>query len=203
MKLVINKLEAAEHQLREAIRLWFTEGDPVAVHSLVCSAHQIIHDLHFQQGWRDLLYDTLVIKDEFRRKWIRLIKNPYNFLKHGDWDADGTVELDTELTESFILFSLLGFELLGRQHNETEEAYILYFALHRPSLLTEKGRKTFLGHLSAEAVQHVTELGKSGFFRAYTALRRTHTQAEPVDRLHLTAIPRRFMAASDPVVTIK
>lgn len=181
MKLVINKLEAAERQLREAIRLWFTEGDPVAVHSLVCSAHQIIHDLNSQQGWRDLLYDTLVIKDEFRKEWIWLIKNPYNFLKHGDRDADGTVELDTELTESFILFSLLGLELLGRQHDATEGAYILYFALHRPSQLTEKGRTTFLGPLSAEAVQHVTELGKSDFLRAYTALRRTHTQAEPVD----------------------
>ena len=56
MILTIDKLQAAKGQLREAIRLWFNEGDPVAVHCLVCSAHQIIHDLNSQQGWRDLLY---------------------------------------------------------------------------------------------------------------------------------------------------
>jgi hypothetical protein len=180
MILTIDKLQAAKGQLREAIRLWFNEGDPVAVHCLVCSAHQIIHDLNSKQRWRDLLYDSLVIKDEFRKEWIRLIKNPYNFLKHADRDPDGIVNLDTELTEFFIIFSLLGLELLGQQHDETEGAYIVYFAVNRPSLLTEKGKKKFLGHLSSEAVQQVNKLRKRDFFRAYTALRRALAQTESV-----------------------
>lgn len=191
MILTINKLQAARRQLREAIRLWFTAGDPVAVHCLVGSSHQIIHDLNSQKGGRDLLYDTLVIKDEFRKEWIRLIKNPYNFLKHADRDSDRTVNLDTELTEFFILFSLLGMELLGQQHGETEGAYIAYFALNRPSLLTEKGKKRFLGHLSSQAVQRITDLKKRDFFRAYVGLRRAPAQSEPVDAFDSHSPPKR------------
>ncbi len=56
----ITKFEAAKRQLDTAITLWFSEADTVSIHTLVCSAHQIIHDINQQKGHRDLLYDSLV-----------------------------------------------------------------------------------------------------------------------------------------------
>lgn len=181
MKLVITKLEAAERQLREAIRLWFTDGDPIAVHSLACSAHQIIHDLNTKHGWRDLIYDSLIIKDEFRDEWAHVIKAPYNFLKHADRNAVGSIELHTEVTDLFILFSLMGLELLGRQHDATAGAYILYVMIHQPEQLTEKGKRALAGQFPLESIHYLTELPKPAFIRAYLAARRAHAFGPALD----------------------
>jgi hypothetical protein len=50
----ITKLDAAIRQLDTAITLWFTEADTISIHTLACSAHQIIHDINQQKGHRDL-----------------------------------------------------------------------------------------------------------------------------------------------------
>jgi len=52
----ITKLDAAIRQLDTAITLWFTEADTISIHTLACSAHQIIHDINQQKGHRDLLW---------------------------------------------------------------------------------------------------------------------------------------------------
>jgi hypothetical protein len=42
-KVAITKLEAARRQLRVAISLWFQDGDEVSIHTLACTAHEIIN----------------------------------------------------------------------------------------------------------------------------------------------------------------
>lgn len=69
-KVTLEKLEVAWRQIDTAITLWFNDGDPVSIRTLACSAYQIVHDVNQKAGWRDLLYDSLVIKDEYRREWI-------------------------------------------------------------------------------------------------------------------------------------
>jgi len=98
-------------QIDTAITLWFNEGDPVSIHTLACSAYQIVHDINQKTGWRDLLYDSVVIKDEYRKKWVDTIKRPYNFLKHADKDASDSIEFDSSTNEVFIMFTCLGLEL--------------------------------------------------------------------------------------------
>jgi hypothetical protein len=66
-KITITKLDAARRQLGIAISLWFQDGDEVAIHTLACAAHQIIHDINRHRGGRDLLFDSLVFRDEYRR----------------------------------------------------------------------------------------------------------------------------------------
>jgi len=51
--LHINKLDAAKRQLRAAIRLWFDDGDPVAIHTLAHASHEIIHSLFKKKGLLD------------------------------------------------------------------------------------------------------------------------------------------------------
>jgi hypothetical protein len=50
----ISKIEAACRQLNTAIKLWFADGDLVSIHTLACSAHQIVHDINRQKGGREM-----------------------------------------------------------------------------------------------------------------------------------------------------
>ena len=115
----VNKLDAACRQLDTAISLWFNDGDTVSIHTLACSAHQIVHDINKQRGnpallHGGLIYDSLKIRDEYRREANRLLKGAYNFFKHAEKDASGTIEFRPALTELFIMCTSLGLELLGR-----------------------------------------------------------------------------------------
>jgi len=121
MKEKIRKIDAAQRQLDSAITLWFQDCDTVATHTLACSAYQIIHDINQDKKGRDLLLDTVVIKDEFRHDFISRVKSSYNFFKHANKDPnpDGVIEFDSSLTELFIFFSIFGLELNGIKSNIT------------------------------------------------------------------------------------
>src|SRR6266849_392075 len=108
-KITITKLDAARRQLETAITLWFNGGDPVSIHTLACAAYEIIHVVsQARHRARDLLFDTLIVKDEYLGEWNKLIKRPANFFKHARHDPDGTIDFNPALSEGFILFSLIG-----------------------------------------------------------------------------------------------
>ena len=88
-KVAITKLDAARRQLRVAISLRFQDGDEVAIHTLACAAHQIIHDINQHRGGRDLLFDSLNFKDEYRKEAVNWLKKDMNFFKHADKDPEG------------------------------------------------------------------------------------------------------------------
>ena len=61
----ISKLEAARRQLRTAITLWFTGGDPVAIHSLAFAAYEILHAISEKRDPNriDLIFDSVWIDE--------------------------------------------------------------------------------------------------------------------------------------------
>src|ERR1700730_14381745 len=73
-KIKITKLDAARRQLRIPIRLWFDDDDPIAIHTLTAAAHDIIHTLFRRKGLKNLLFDSKLIKDNFRAEWVRGMK---------------------------------------------------------------------------------------------------------------------------------
>jgi hypothetical protein len=170
----IEKREVACRQLNTAISLWFNDGDAVSIHILACSAYQIVHDINRNQGGRDLLYDSLIIKDEYRQEAINHLKRHYNFFKHADKDPAGIIEFDPIITEYFIMFTLLGIELLGRSPDEVRGAFSIYYGLQNPHLLTEKGKVNFIDAVPEESRKAALNMPKQQFFEAYTLLRRQH-----------------------------
>lgn len=176
----IEKLDAACRQLNTAISLWFNNGDAVSIHTLACSAHQIVHDINHRNGGRDLLYDSLVFKEEYRQQAINHLKQHYNFFKHADRDPAGTMEFDPIITELFIMFTSLGLEVLGRKPDEVRGAFNIYYGLHNPHLLTEKGKAEFIGAVPEESRNFSLSMPKQQFFEVYTLLRKRRLAgAEP------------------------
>jgi len=91
-KITVTKIDAARRQLRAAIILWFDEGDPVATHTILAAAHEILHRIYRNRGFSDLIFDSLIVKDEYRSEWNKLLKSHANFFKHSAHDMDGTIE---------------------------------------------------------------------------------------------------------------
>ena len=82
-EITLTKLDAAKRQLRTAIRLWFEDGDPVSVHALAYAAYEIAHVVSKKRNHtrRDLIYDSLAVKDEYRAEFNISIKKHANFFK--------------------------------------------------------------------------------------------------------------------------
>lgn len=166
----LGKIDVACRQINTAITLWFTGGDPVSVHTLACSAYQIIHDINQQIGSRDLLYDSLVFKDEYRKEVVDQLKRSYNFFKHAEKDSTKTIEFNPASTDVFIMFTSLGLELLGVKPDEIRGAYTIYQMITNPKALTERGISQ-LEKIPEENRRHLTTMPKQDFFLAYKLLR--------------------------------
>jgi hypothetical protein len=82
-KITVTKIDAAKRQLRTAIRLWFEDGDPVSIHALAFAAYEIAHVVSKKRNRarRELIFDTLMVKDGYRADWDKNIKKHANFFQ--------------------------------------------------------------------------------------------------------------------------
>jgi hypothetical protein len=162
--IVITKLDAAKRQLRAAITLWFTDGDPVAIHTLAAAAHEIVHTLFRRKGLSGLMFDSPFIGDEFRSEFSREVKRIATFFKHAQRDADAEVSFNPVINETHMLFATYGLHLMGEPHETPEKALMAWFMLHEPTWFTSG----VLGHLSQiQGFDSFREVDRSQFFEIF------------------------------------
>lgn len=173
-KITVTKLDAARRQLRTAIELWFFDGEPVSIHVLACSAYQIIHDLNRRMKGPPLLLDADIIKNEFKKDFVRLAKTPANFFKHADFRKQKIASIDFNLAASdgFILFAVRGLHVMGETLNDVESAFMSWTFIHKPHFLKPEGRKVFFKEMPVERLDELRLISKSDFFKAFIEVRR-------------------------------
>jgi hypothetical protein len=162
-KRMISKLEAAREQIRTAILVWFNEGSPVAVHTLVAAAHEIVHALYVKKGLVDLLLDSDLVKPQSRSYWRGKVREDANFFKHADRDPDALLEFDPFVNEAHLVFTLLGLRRMGEVLGVEEDIFMRWEALHRPELMSED----IYAGVPPEAVGHLRLLSKQRFLEAF------------------------------------
>jgi hypothetical protein len=164
--LRISKLDAARRQLRTAITLWFTDGDPVAVHALAFAAYEIFHYVskHRDPYRRDLIFDTDHIKEEYLGDWNKLIRKNANFFKHADRDPNDIAELDTSMNEWFISYAIAGRQLCGESQSQEESDFQWWFHVNRSEYLTDKGRKMIANLIPINQIEFSRKLSKNQFY---------------------------------------
>ncbi len=165
----IGKVEAAKRQLRTAISLWFNDGDPVAVHALAFAAYEVMHSVSEKRDpyRRDLLFDTLWIKDEYRGKWNKHIRKEANFFKHADRDGDSVIEFNPKLSECFIMFAIAARELCGEQSSDEESIFCHWLTIHRPDLITDDWKKRISESIPIDDIQELRARPKKEFFEIF------------------------------------
>jgi len=179
--LTVGKLEAAHRQLRTAISLWFNDGDPVSIHTLAFAAHEIFDAVSKKRDpyRRDMLFDSALIKDEYRREFVSGLKKHANFFKHADHDSDAEIEFNPLLTEGFILFAILGRSLCGSPRSDEESTFSWWLQIHKPNILTENGRKMVAAAIPIDNLEYLRGLSKPDFFGVFHAARQLINSGRP------------------------
>lgn len=164
--ITVTKLDAARRQFNTALEMWFHDSDPIATHTLAAAAYQIFHDINTKRGGEDLLYDTAVIKDEYRKEFVNLLKGPVNFLKHADKDPDpdGKLTIDKVDVLLFFIFCLKAFRQFKIRPNAVEATFIMWITVHHPNWVNAKHLEGVSNGVPIEGVAQVRGLPKQEFF---------------------------------------
>ena len=138
--LRITKFDAMQRQLDSAIEMWFSDRDPVAVHTLLLASHEILHTLLQRKGPRHLLFDSVVIRKEMKQEWNKRITKWYDFLKHAEHDYDSSISFNPSINEFIIIHSIQGLREMKTPLTFFEEAFSQWFLIHRTQFLPQSLR---------------------------------------------------------------
>ncbi len=122
----IDKVEVVNKQLKEAVRLYFDERDPVVIHTLIASAHQILFDLGKLKGIDSEIKNTKALEKKGVQDLIKNINYPYNFFKHADKDHDAKINVTPliELTSNFLMDAIIMLQRISG--NIPDEAKVFW-----------------------------------------------------------------------------
>jgi len=135
----IDKIDVVKRQIKESVRLFFEERDPVAIHTLIASAHQILFDLGKIKGIESLVKNTKALKDDKIKDFLRGINYPFNFFKHADRDPDSKINVTPliNLTEDLMLDAIiLDQRINGSISFEAKIFWLWFVSKHKSSPAT-------------------------------------------------------------------
>jgi len=162
----VTKLDAARSQLRTAIELWFSEEDPISIHTLAFASHEIIHRLYRNAGNRDLMYDSSLIKEEFRADYARMLKGTAAFLKHAsnEDNPNSTTELNTSINHTFLTMSVVALLRMKIEMHETELALNFWNIIHHPHWFAEYIQQ---GRIKADGLTDLKTIERRNFLQSF------------------------------------
>ena len=160
----IAKIDAAGRLIDAAIEMFFFGYDPVAIHTIAAASHDIVRGLARRRGVTDLSLSANLIKREFHKQWSDLTRSDPSLFKHADNDQGDDIEVDPELTEALLMFSLRGLRRMGHTLNGLQAAYWTWFCLHHP---TATPIDMYSLKLPAETVAALRAMPKSDFVRKF------------------------------------
>jgi hypothetical protein len=161
--ITISKLDAVRRQLNTAIELWFADGDPVSIHTLASASHDILHQLYKKKGLSNLLFDSILIKDERRKEWAESLTHHYNFFKHGRKDIEKFIVFSPESNEFLIFFQIVALYRMKQNLSSTEWAFMNWYLMDWPEVLKPEARDRF--HI--EKLEQFRVLGKAEFLSRF------------------------------------
>ena len=101
----IGKIDVPRRQIIEAVRLFFEGRDRVVIHTIIASAHQVLHDLGAKTGITGTIKNTSQWDSSYVKQYLANINFPFNFFKHADRDPEGKIYVEQlqQLTSDFIM----------------------------------------------------------------------------------------------------
>ena len=131
MTLTVTKLEAASRQLDTAIRLFFSGGDVVSVHTLAVAAANIFADIAEHQNagvsWRTRTRDDSGLST---KELKRILHDEWNFFKHADREPNATLEFNDLVSEDVMFMAVLDCGDLQPTTCPMQAFQIWYIAAH-------------------------------------------------------------------------
>jgi hypothetical protein len=161
----VSKQDVALRQLNTAIRLWFADGDPVSIHTLLAASHEIIHRLYRNAGYKSLLFNSERIKPQFHGLWAKKIKEAPNFFKHIDRDGNDAAPLkfNPELNEVLMIILCSAVRKIGYEETAETAAITWWKLAHDPELFLQAARDS----VPVDFIEDVKGMTKHKYFDAF------------------------------------
>lgn len=144
VKVILNKIEAAEIQLNEAIFLFFDNAHPIVIETLIGAVVGVLRPLGKEYGIKAPLHDSDLIKPEFKREWIwKYLHKVQNFCKHSDRDYEAILSYEADVLPIYIyeachLYGHLSSEkCINCRQSKAVTLYQIWFWLKYPQLLKD------------------------------------------------------------------
>ena len=118
------------------------------------------------------MFDSDVIKDEYRSDWAKLIKNAATFFKHAQRDPDVELEFNPKTNWGLLMAGVQGLQKMGEPAGLEESAIVGWFMVHRPNWFRKTGGGNFI---PVDALDHLRTVDKNEFFQAYELIWRQRT----------------------------
>lgn len=136
----IGKLDAARRQLDVAVRIFFSHGDEIALHTLAAAARNVLFDLCSHRKVKPpMSIDSLVedfTKPEHRDLIRRKLRQPENFFKHADRDPEERLIFNSEAIEFRLLEAVEAYLALTRESVPIFQTYRAWWMLKNQDILT-------------------------------------------------------------------
>ncbi len=131
-RITITKLKATRRQLETAIRLHFTDADPISAHTLAGAAYGLVQGVNANRGGTVMVKDLWQLLDrEGAEEFKTHINRAENFLKHAHRDPDAEYTLDTRWTEALLVEASQKFcELTGENPPLLVLAQVWFIVCH-------------------------------------------------------------------------
>jgi hypothetical protein len=134
--------------------------------SLAYAAYEVIHVLSREANrTHTLIFDSDLIRDDFRSEFNKLVKKAPNFFKHANKDANSVLDFMPKLSETFFVFSVLGLESMGLKIGLEDKAFLIWFSIHEPEIMVDGAIKRFLDGFPIKTIDEVKLMPKSEFFK--------------------------------------
>jgi len=97
----VSKLDAARRQMETAIRLYFSEADPVSIHTLTSAAYELLSDINRAKGGSPMLKEQAPtwVRPDAKDEAKRSLNKAMNFFKHADRDTNGVLDFSLGPTQ--------------------------------------------------------------------------------------------------------
>jgi hypothetical protein len=155
--LPLRKERVVEGELTTAIRLFFHDGDPVAVHVLASAAAAVLHDVGSANGrvtWRATMLGA--IREEYQDAMADGLDAAFEFMKHGARDHDKEFKgFDPSINQLLLFVSSIDFWRVFERSTVELGVMIAFMLSERPAFLRPEGVESYSA--LADAVRGLAE----------------------------------------------
>lgn len=142
------KLDAAITNINAAIKMWFSNYDPLPIELVARAAYDVVHALFEKKYGNDSYGYQFVdsyVKEEYVKDAKDRLRKAYNFAKHADRDPDGDCTLYEDFPRSTIISTLLELFQITETRSFEQKLFMAYMVLEYPDMFVFKDLiKSFL-----------------------------------------------------------
>ena len=152
----VNKVDAARRQIETAIKLLFSNGDPVAIHTLVAAGGRIVRDLCERRNTPGYILTKSLIKPGKEKAFHTGLSRATNFLKHADRDSEDILEnVREEVNEHLIMLACMFYRDLGYTRTTAMAVFEAWYCAINPEAAEEGLAKVLLDNLFADSLRNM------------------------------------------------